>query len=242
MLTFSHIERRACSTHLPSSIGIFSLNLSSSEPLFLRWQKKDHGFEFEIDGRLGHMPGAGPPTGSAAAAQASARAGCTPSARGSGGLKAPTYQVKEVGGWIHIFPDDTRPGSVEQRLEPLVIPEAVSPEFRSIEGSMDFKGGVDACVENMLDMLHISFVHTFGNMQDPTPFEVSYEEGFDDPETEALATSRVTFRYRSGSKSFSKVVAKSTEVRVGGRGGIGGGHGTVRSKYISINSSKQLSS
>lgn len=167
------------------------------------------------------MPGAGPSTESAAAAQAPARGGCTPSARGSGGLKAPTYQVKEVGGWINIFPDDTRPGSVEQRLEPLVIPEAVSPEFRSIDGSMDIKGGVDACVENTLDLLHISFVHTFGNMQDPTPFEVSYEEGFDDPGTEALATSRVTFRYRSSNKSFTKIVGESTEVRGGGLGGLG---------------------
>ena len=166
------------------------------------------------------MPGAGPPTGSTAAAQASGRARCTPPARGSGGLKAPTYQVKEVGGWIHVFPDDTRPGSVEQHVGPLVIPEAVSPEFRAIDGSIDIKAGVDACVENLLDMLHISFVHSFGNMQDPTPFEVSYEEGFDDPGTEALATSRVTFRYRSGNKSFSKVVGKSTEVRGGGRGGV----------------------
>lgn len=158
------------------------------------------------------MPGAGPRTGNAAAVQTSARANCTPPARDSGGLKAPTYQVKEVGGWIHVFPDDTRPGAVEQHLEPLVIPEAVSPEFRAIDGSMDIKGGVDACVENMLDILHVSFVHSFGNMQDPAPFEVSYDEGFDDPGTEALATSRVTYRYRSGNRSYSKVVGKSTEV------------------------------
>ncbi|CAM9967687.1 unnamed protein product, partial [Ectocarpus sp. 12 AP-2014] len=158
-----------------------------------------HGFEFESNGRLAHMPGAGPPKGSAAA-------------KACGGRKAPTYPVKESAGWIYIFPDETRPGSVEQHLDPVVIPEAVSPQFRSIQGSMDFKGGVDASVENMLDMLHISFVHSFGNQQDPTPFAVSYERGFDDPGTEALATSQVTFRYRSGSKSFSKVVGKSTEV------------------------------
>lgn len=69
-------------------------------------------------------------------------------------------------------------------------------------------------------MLHISFVHSFGNQQDPTPFAVSYEKGFDDPETEAMATSQVTFRYRSGSKSFSKVIGKSTEVRPWGVGGV----------------------
>eukprot|EP00752_Nemacystus_decipiens_P011133 g9893.t1 len=172
-----------------------------------------HGFEFESNGRLAHMPGAGPPKSSAAAAKAAERPAAA-SAKACGGRKAPTYPVKEIGGWIYIFPDETRPGSVEQHRDPVVIPEAVSPEFRAVEGSMDFKGGVDASVENMLDMLHISFVHSFGNQQDPTPFAVSYEKGFDDPGTDAMATSQVTFRYRSGRTSFSKVVGKSTEVVV----------------------------
>lgn len=162
------------------------------------------------------MPGAGPPTGSVAAEKArNSGPSCTArgGGEGGGGRKAPTYPVKEVGGWIYVFPDETRPGAIERHREPLVIPEAISPNFRAVSGSMDIKGGVDACVENMLDMLHISFVHSFGNMQDPTPFEVSYSQGFDDPGSEALATSQVTFRYRSGSRSFSKVVGGSKEVR-----------------------------
>lgn len=165
------------------------------------------------------MPGAGPPTSSAAAAAAAASPAAAKAKACGGGRKAPTYRVKEAAGWIYIFPDETRPGSIEQHRDPFVIPESVSREFRAIEGSMDFKGGVDASVENMLDMLHISFVHSFGNQQDPTPFAVSYEKGFDDPGTEAMATSQVTFRYRSGSKSFSKVVGQSTEVFKRGRGG-----------------------
>lgn len=163
------------------------------------------------------MPGAGPPTGSEAAESARQRADAAgPSCKkpGSGGRRAPSYPVKEAGGWIHVFPDETRPGAIEQHTQPLVIPEATSPNFRAVSGSMDINGGVDACVENMLDMLHISFVHSFGNMQDPTPLEVSYAEGFDDPATEALATSQVTFRYRSGSRSFSKVVGGAQEVRL----------------------------
>lgn len=188
----------------------------------------DHGFEFETDGRLAHMPGAGPPPNSAAAAKAAEKASAdqVSGSRSCGGRKAPTYPVKEVGGWVYVFPDETRPGSLEQHNEPLVIPEALSPQFRAVEGSMDISGGVDACVENMLDMLHISFVHSFGNMQDPTPAEVTYKEGFDDPGTEALATSQVTFRYRSGDKSFSKVIGKSPEVRV--REGSGSGRGGGR--------------
>lgn len=165
------------------------------------------------------MPGAGPPTGSSEAQEAkggvAGRAAESPrkTSGGRGAKRAPTYPVKEVGGWIYIFPDEARPGSVEMHTQPLVIPEAESPAFRAVSGSMDMNGGVSLCVENMLDMLHISFVHTFGNANDPTPFEVSYAEGFDDPGTEALPTSQVTFRYRSGSKSFSKAVG-APEVRI----------------------------
>lgn len=171
----------------------------------------DHGFEFETNGRLAHMPGteARPERMTARkAARSAAPSSCA-------ARKAPTYPVKELGGWIYIFPDENRPGSVERYRDPMVIPEALSPAFRAVEGSVNIRGDVGATVENMLDMLHISFVHSFGNMQEPMPFEVSYEEGYDDPGTEALMTSRVTFRYRSGERSFSKVVGKSTEVNRG---------------------------
>lgn len=129
--------------------------------------------------------------------------------------KAPTYPVKELGGWIYIFPDENRPGSVERYRDPMVIPESMSPAFRSVEGSVNIRGNVGTSVENTLDMLHISFVHSFGSMQEPVPFEVSYEEGYDDPGTEALMTSRVTFRYRSSNRSFVKVVGENTEVNSG---------------------------
>lgn len=123
----------------------------SNLPLFAdpppQKKHKDHGFEFESSGRLAHMPGAGPPKSSAAAAKAAARPAAA-NAKACSGHKAPTYPAKEIGGWIYIFPDETRPGSVEQHRDPVVIPEALSPEFRTVEGSMDFKGGVDASVEN----------------------------------------------------------------------------------------------
>lgn len=173
----------------------------------------DHGFEFEANGRLARTPGAAPPTGSSSAISAeNAAAPGQPPPPLCTGYKAPTYLVQEMAGWIYLFPDANRLGSVEQHREPFVIPESLSSQFRAVEGSMAIKGSVDACVENTLDMLHISFVHSFGNMQDPMPFEVAYENGFDDPESEALPTSQVTFRYRSGRTSYSKVMGRSSEV------------------------------
>jgi hypothetical protein len=49
-------------------------------------------------------------------------------------------------------------------------------------------------VENLLDMLHISYVHTFGNMQDPLPFSESYDVMYDDDGSQLLPYARTTFR------------------------------------------------
>ena len=49
-------------------------------------------------------------------------------------------------------------------------------------------------VENLLDMLHISYVHTFGNMQEPLPFSETYYLMFDDEGSQLLPYSRTTFK------------------------------------------------
>jgi Vanillate O-demethylase oxygenase C-terminal domain len=82
------------------------------------------------------------------------------------------------------------------------------------QGSVEIGGSVDACMENMLDLLHISYVHSFGNMNNPVPYEVTYEHGYDDDTTQAIGSTAVTFRYRSGPKSFSSVIGRSAEVVV----------------------------
>lgn len=49
-------------------------------------------------------------------------------------------------------------------------------------------------VENLLDMLHISYVHTFGNMQEPLPFAESYDYAHDDEASQLLPYARTTFK------------------------------------------------
>ncbi|CAM9442096.1 unnamed protein product [Phaeothamnion confervicola] len=171
------------------------------------------------------MPGASStrehvaPADAAAAGEAAAKAAAKAARAGAsgapcGGRKAPSYMVQERNGWVYLFPDATRPGAdAELLLTPVTIPEMVNPAFRSVGGSVEIRGGVDACVENMLDMLHISYVHSFGNMNDPVPFDVKYETTYDDA-AGALQSSRVTFHYKSGPRSFSKTVGRTEEVVV----------------------------
>ncbi|CAM9145448.1 unnamed protein product [Chrysoparadoxa australica] len=126
---------------------------------------------------------------------------------------APKYQVTEQNGWVYLFPDAQQPGAIEQYQKPWTLPESVDPTFRSIGGSCEMNGHVDAVFANVLDLMHISFVHSFGNMNEPVPFEMSYDKSFDD-EDEVLGTSQVTFRYKTGPRAFSKVVGRSDEVVV----------------------------
>lgn len=43
-------------------------------------------------------------------------------------------------------------------------------------------------------MLHISYVHTFGNMQEPLPFAESYDYLYDDEASQLLPYARTTFK------------------------------------------------
>lgn len=43
-------------------------------------------------------------------------------------------------------------------------------------------------------MLHISYVHTFGNMQEPLPFAESYDYAHDDEASQLLPYARTTFK------------------------------------------------
>jgi hypothetical protein len=49
------------------------------------------------------------------------------------GRKTAAYLVKELNGWIYLFPDAARPGAIEQYSDPFIIPEAISPNFRYVE-------------------------------------------------------------------------------------------------------------
>ncbi|KAG5183593.1 hypothetical protein JKP88DRAFT_277604 [Tribonema minus] len=159
-----------------------------------------HGFEFDGHGTLQYMPGV-------------TKEGVTKQGCSGSGRKTQAYLVREKNGWIYLFPDAARPGAIEQYSEPFTIAEASDPRFRYVEGSVEIGGDAAACMENMLDLLHISYVHSFGNLNSPVPFEVDYNHSYDDANG-ALASTSVTFRYKSGPKSFSKVVGKSPEVVV----------------------------
>ena len=59
--------------------------------------------------------------------------------------------------------------------EPYQPPEATDPAFTKIVGSRLIERPQEMVTENVLDMLHISYVHSFGNLGSPLPKAVRYE-------------------------------------------------------------------
>ena len=61
--------------------------------------------------------------------------------------------------------------------------------------------------ENVIDMMHISYVHSFGNQLSPVPYEIKYENLNE-------FAGRTTFHYTSGSTSMSRVIGNANYVTV----------------------------
>jgi len=91
---------------------------------------------------------------------------------------------------------DLNQGEAAPPLE-FPIPEASDPSFTSVSGERKFTAPAEVVTENVLDMLHISYVHSFGNRELPLPFNVSFQKL-------APGWGRSTFLYHSGVTSLGR--------------------------------------
>jgi phenylpropionate dioxygenase-like ring-hydroxylating dioxygenase large terminal subunit len=82
----------------------------------------------------------------------------------------PLSNTIEKNGYWYISPTD------DVLSTPYFPPEHNDPTFLSTSGSRKLDCSVDSLVENLLDMLHISYVHSFGNMKIPLARNIEYEE------------------------------------------------------------------
>ena len=86
-------------------------------------------------------------------------------------------------------------------------PEHFNDEFVRISDSRRIPTNYRVLTENVLDMLHISYVHSFGNRQFPLPYDVKYEQL-------SSYSGRSVFRYRPYELTISNKVGKSPVVIV----------------------------
>tara|TARA_B100000123_G_scaffold243038_1_gene197628 strand:- start:90 stop:1175 length:1086 start_codon:yes stop_codon:yes gene_type:complete len=86
-------------------------------------------------------------------------------------------------------------------------PEANDTSFVRIHGIKHIKRPSFLITENVLDMMHISYVHSFGNQMSPIPYEIKYDEIND-------YAGKTTFYYNAGPTSMSSLIGNVKEVKV----------------------------
>jgi len=86
-------------------------------------------------------------------------------------------------------------------------PEAQNDEFRVIEGYVDMPASQMMVTENLLDMLHISYIHSFGNRMSPIPFSSKYQ-------AISNTSGKTTFLYSPHTNTISTKIGKRNTVIV----------------------------
>ncbi len=121
----------------------------------------------------------------------------------------PSFETKEVNGDVYICPtyDLNSNNGIKSQNTIYIPPEATSTDFVRIHGIKKIKRPHYLVTENVLDMMHISYVHAFGNQLSPVPFDIHYEDIND-------YAGKTKFHYNAGPSSMSSIIAKVNEVIV----------------------------
>ena len=86
-------------------------------------------------------------------------------------------------------------------------PEENDASFVDFSGQVTIRQGIDVVTENVLDMLHVSQVHYFGNRDEPLPSSIQFT-------SLGPWSGRTTYKYKSGPNSLSRLLGRVDTVVV----------------------------
>ena len=126
-----------------------------------------------------------------------------------GGFGVPMFETHEENEDVYICPtyDINSKCGIQPNNTIYIPPEAQNKDYVRISGKKLIKCPNKIVTENVLDMMHISYVHSFGNQISPIPFEIKYED-IDD------YSGKTTFHYTAGSTSMSSIIGNVKFVKV----------------------------
>lgn len=121
----------------------------------------------------------------------------------------PRFDVQEINDDVYVRPTfdmNSNKGNVYDHTV-YIPPEASDDRFVRVSGYRHIMRPNNMVTENVLDMMHISYVHSFGNSFSPVPFKLEYEDISD-------LSGKTTFHYTAGAASMSKLIGGATYVEV----------------------------
>ena len=113
----------------------------------------------------------------------------------------PRFEIKEINDDIYIRPTfdiNSQRGNTYNHTV-YIPPEAKDESFVRVSGVRHIKRPNNIVTENVLDMMHISYVHSFGNSLAPVPFKIDYDDINE-------LSGRTTFHYTAGRTSMSRLI------------------------------------
>jgi phenylpropionate dioxygenase-like ring-hydroxylating dioxygenase large terminal subunit len=151
-----------------------------------------HGYEFDENGKLDKVPGI--------------------SFHPSPVYDVSKYQVIEKNGWVYLntYSDiakiDNSTGLPYS--ENIFVEPEVARNDSAVFLDMDFNCYSRIVSENSLDVMHIGFVHTFGNSKNPAPVEVH------PPKEVGPNHFKTSYLYEAGDKSFARKIFGAKDLRI----------------------------
>ena len=132
--------------------------------------------------------------------------GCTEINKNFG---VPNFEVQEINNDVFICPtyDLNSRNGINTSIPIYTPPEATDSNFVRVHGRKLIKRPHSLVTENVLDMMHISYVHSFGNQLSPIPYEIKYEDLNE-------YSGKTTFHYTSGPTSMSSIIGNAKQVKV----------------------------
>ncbi len=121
----------------------------------------------------------------------------------------PRFEIKEINDDIYIRPTfdiNSQRGNTYNHTV-YIPPEAKDESFVRVSGVRHIKRPNNIVTENVLDMMHISYVHSFGNSLAPVPFKIDYDDINE-------LSGRTTFHYTAGRTSMSRLIGGAKYVKV----------------------------
>ena len=133
--------------------------------------------------------------------------GCPETKKGLFGV--PQFKIEILNDDVYICPtyDINAEKGNKYNHTIFVPPEANDTNFARVSGVRHLRRPNNLVTENVLDMMHISYVHSFGNSLAPVPFKIDYED-IDE------LSGKTTFHYTAGPTSMSRLVGGAKYVKV----------------------------
>jgi phenylpropionate dioxygenase-like ring-hydroxylating dioxygenase large terminal subunit len=170
-----------------------SASLSNGKIIHDRIACPYHGYEFDTNGTLVVVPGI----------QLTKYVSC---------YSVTKFDILEKNGWVYlnILPSNAT-NTTKQLLDTIYSePETSKRMFRPVFLQMDYQCYSRVLSENILDLMHIPFTHTFGNVDHPAPIR-------EDPPTlleDFPYHYQSRYLYKTSNKTFAKIIFGSETVTI----------------------------